>query len=359
MKFINFIALIIFRFGLTTFQTSKNSEATNKKLSTIGKTNIRDMVLIYDSKWTKRPVWNEDMLAPYLSLSRADGKHDWLFDGFLFIEFQDNNYQYGEGKSKPPAPKSAWKGLMDHYLEEGHSLTALNSAIEKIKTKAPAHGKHKVVITLPTPYPNQKDWGEIDGKVMDFSKDEDRIAACKWYVDYTIETFQKAGFQNLQLAGFYWVTESSLNGSDLLKTVSDYVHEKTLGLYWIPYYGAKGYNQWASYGFDEAWYQPNLFFHPELPGSHVDKVCQIAKQYGMSLEFECDASLLTDSIKVQKMNEYIDGFTRNNIFRDNNITYYEGGSGFYKMKNSPGIGAEMYKKIMDIIVERQKINNSK
>jgi hypothetical protein len=59
------------------------------------------------------------------------------------------------------------------------------------------------------------------------------------------------------------------------------------------------------------------------------------------------------------MNDYIDGFTRNGIFENNNITYYEGGIGLYKMKNSPGIGVEMYKKLTDIIVERQKKTNSK
>ena len=75
----------------------------------------------------------------------------------------------------------------------GHAIIALNSHISEIRGQSSTKkfSKRKVVITVPEPIPNQTELGEIDGKVMDFSKQEDRLEAVKWYIDYAIESFKK------------------------------------------------------------------------------------------------------------------------------------------------------------------------
>jgi hypothetical protein len=324
--------------------------------SPVGAAIARDMVLIYDSHWSARPLWNEERFAPYVSVPQASGQHDWLFDGFLFIEFKDAERELIHGFHIKPARKQEWTALVNHYTDTaGISMHALNSYIEKIKDKAPSHGRRKVVITMPEPIADQTDWGEIDGKALDFTKHEDRLAACKWYVDYALAKYKAAGLNNLQLTGFYWASESMKKSRPIIREVADYVHSKGLHFYWIPYFGSDGNTEWASFGFDEAWLQPNYFFY-NLPESRLDEACNLANEYSMSNEMEFDGRACqgNDPAFKQKMLNYLDAFTRNNVFRDKNITYYEGGDGLYRFKNGVPEDVALYRQFTDIIVERQK-----
>ncbi|MDR1719568.1 MAG: DUF4855 domain-containing protein [Dysgonamonadaceae bacterium] len=322
--------------------------------SPVGKATIRDLVLIYDSYGTHRPEWNETRFAPYLSLERENGSHDWLFDGFLFIEFTDVNYDFCTGYGHNPARKTEWTKLVQHCLfRENLSAQALDNLIEKIKPKAPAAGLRKVVLTMPEPIKGQSDWGEVDGKTLSFLNDDDRITAAKWYIDYAISEYKAASFNNIQLAGFYWVSEAVGNSRTIVKTVADYIHSKGLNFYWIPYFNADGYSQWADFGFDEAWLQPNYFFDTSVPLSRLDEACALANKYNMSNEFEFDANALWGGAKRQRMLDYIDAFKRNNVFRDKNISYYEGGDGLYRLFHGTSEDLELYRLFTEIIAERQ------
>jgi hypothetical protein len=325
--------------------------------SPVGKATARDMCLIYDSHWTSRPVWNEQRFAPYVSVSAGSSQHDWLFDGFLFIEYRDASYGFAHGYGLKDARKEQWTQLVSHYTGSGGvSMHALDSHVGKIREKAPGHGIHKVVITLPEPIKNQTDWGEVDGNVLNFTRDADRIIACKWYIDHAIGQYKKAGFKNIQLTGFYWVAEGMNESRTIIHAIADYIHSKNLNFYWIPYFNANGYSEWASFGFDEAWLQPNYFFYGDVPKSRLDEACQKANQYSMSNEMEFDgrARQGNDPAFRQKMLDYIEAFTRNNVFRDKNITYYEGGDGWYSLKNGLYEDIQLYNQLANIIVERQK-----
>src|SRR5690554_2746515 len=119
-----------------------------------------------------------------------------------------------------------WTNLVDNYFREGNAIMALNSQISEVLENHHTNkfSNRKVVITIPEPIPNQADWGEIDGKAMDFSKQEDRLQAVKWYIDYATESFKKANPENLELAGFYWVAEEATNSRDLVKHVAEYIN---------------------------------------------------------------------------------------------------------------------------------------
>ena len=83
---------------------------------------------------------------------------------------------------------------MDDYFRDGNAIMALNENISQIldnpaQKKIP---KRKIVVAVPEPIPNQTDWGELSGRQLDFSKQTDRLDACKWFIDYVIESFQKA-----------------------------------------------------------------------------------------------------------------------------------------------------------------------
>ena len=49
---------------------------------------IRDLALIYQGG-SQRIPWTEDQILPYVVHKFANGKKNWLFDGFLFLEFAD------------------------------------------------------------------------------------------------------------------------------------------------------------------------------------------------------------------------------------------------------------------------------
>ncbi|MDR1336751.1 MAG: DUF4855 domain-containing protein [Tannerella sp.] len=323
--------------------------------STVGRAAIRDMVLIYDSYWTYRPDWNGEMFEPYVSSALPDGSHQWLFDGFLFIEFTDGPRQFCSGYGRANARKEEWIKLVEHQLfSEGLSMQALDARIEKVKPLAPDHGRRKVVMTLPEPIFRQEDWGELNGKALNFSDNDDRIAACCWYVDHVVDRYLEAGLKNLQLAGFYWVAEAVGESRAVVRAVADHVHSRNLNFYWIPYFNATGYSQWADFGFDEAWLQPNYFFSETVPLWRLDEACLIADQYRMSNEFEFDKDALAGNGKRQRMIDYIDAFTRHGVFRDKNIAYYEGGGDLYKLRYGAEQDFALYRQLTDTVAERQR-----
>lgn len=160
---------------------------------------VRDMVLIYEGGAHRKIKWDKDHFAPYVSLENEEGTKDWLFDGFLFLEIYDGDRGFASGYKDLAARKVEWTNLIDTYFREGNAIMALNDQVAEVKQKTSSKkfSKRKVVITVPEPIPNQTDWGEIDGKAMDFSKKEDRIEAIKWFIDYAIESFKKANPKTL------------------------------------------------------------------------------------------------------------------------------------------------------------------
>ena len=149
------------------------------------KTSILDMVLIYQGG-VHRADWTPAEIAPYVVHTNRFGKKEWFFDGFLFLEFYDGSkYNFCPGYSgRENARKQEWEWLIDRHFADGKAIKALNACIDDgIREMGAPPVKHRVVVGLPEPFMNQKDWGVLDGKELDFSKREDRVAASKWYID--------------------------------------------------------------------------------------------------------------------------------------------------------------------------------
>ena len=97
---------------------------------------VRDLALIYQGG-SHRIEWTQDQFVPYVTHTFADGHKDWLFDGFLFLEFNDGQgYAYAsgggekkgdmpmlraEGKRKPARRNGS--GFLDVSLKKGSRLT--------------------------------------------------------------------------------------------------------------------------------------------------------------------------------------------------------------------------------------------
>lgn len=293
---------------------------------------IRDLVLIYQGG-SHRMDYNAEQLRPYVVHEDRFGNRDWLFDGFLFLEFDNGKGVSYEVRSNAPLTKKEdWAWLADRHFESGKGIAALNYCIAAAAAElGEPPFRHKVVIGVPEPPRGQKDWGELDGRRLDFSNTEDRITAGKWYMDLVEEHFRRGEFRYLELAGFYWLPEKSLQSREVTRALGDYTRSKGLRFYWIPYYTAQGYSEWRDLGFDAAYLQPTYFWNRKIGDERVDRACELARTYGMGLEMEFDmrASVNAKECHRDRGMGYMSSFRRNGVYRSSAIAYYEGGGSVY------------------------------
>lgn len=298
---------------------------------------VQDLALIYQGG-SHRLDWTVDEFRPYVVHEFADGTKDWLFDGFLFLEFKNGSGRhYTVGYEKLNARKGEWAWLLDRIFEQGKSLSALDACItEEIAELGKPGFKHQIVLGLPEAILDQKDWGELDGRVLDFSKEEDQLAATRWYIDELMKRFKAAKYKNLELSGFYWVAETNSHCGELTVPISEYIHSLGKLFYWIPYWQSKGAGEWKALGFDVAYQQPNHFFNHSIPDSRLDDACAFAREHGMAMEFEFDEKATADreNSSYARMKAYIDHFEKNDVFNSSALAYYCGNRGVLTLHES-------------------------
>ncbi|MDD2611427.1 MAG: DUF4855 domain-containing protein [Bacteroidales bacterium] len=340
-RILSFLLILVI---ITPINSVKAQKSRENKYKT---SEIRDLALIYQGG-KQRIEWTPDQFLPYVTHQFADGTKDWLFDGFLFLEFTNGEgYNYAYGYDKKQARKIEWEWLLDRVFEKGKGLDALDRCIEcEKKNIGEAPFKHKIILGVAIPLPKQKDWGVLDGESLDFNIQTDQVKAAEWYIDQLMARFKKAKYKNLELSGFYWVDEDIATCKDLPKYVSQYIHSKKKKFIWIPYWKAKGYDQWKELGFDIAYQQPNYFFTATIPYSRLDEACEVALDNGMAMEFECDSKALYNctNSSYNRMLDYIKAFEKNGVFETSAIAYYTGSKGFIDMYYST---SPEDKKIMD------------
>ncbi|MBO9593477.1 MAG: DUF4855 domain-containing protein [Niabella sp.] len=315
---------------------------------------ITDLALIYQGG-VHRPDWTAEQIAPYVY--RQQGKKiDFLFDGFLFIEFKNGKGKdYSIGYEKEHAGKEEWSWLLDRNFEKGKAIHALNDVLAGLaKKRIKPVRKRKVVLTLPEPIHNQKDWGLLDGKMLSFDTEESRFLACKWYIDDALDRWRKAGLDQLDLAGFYWVAEQSTGGKALIPRIAEYIRSKKMKFYWIPYWKAEGHGNWKAAGFDAAYQQPNHFFDEKIADSRIDEACDFARQHEMGMELEFDMRVEQPSFE-RRLIAYVNGFQKKGVLDDAAMAYYEGGAGIMKLAEHKDTRMQaLYQKLATIIAGRQQ-----
>lgn len=319
---------------------------------------VRDLALIYQGG-AHRIDWTEEQIEPYVTHKFADGTEDWLFDGYLFLEFKDGRgAQLSPGYDTVNATKEVWEWYLDRIFEKGKSLDALNSVIGKKKEQLGDPGfKHKIVLTAVVPLKGQTDWGELDGVALDFNNTDDQKKAVNWFIDQLVDRFAAAGYDNLDLHGIYWIDEDMVHTNDFPREFKDYVHSKGLEFVWIPYFKAPGTERWKDLGFDIAYQQPNHFFSKEIPDSRLDEAVDIALDYNMGMEFEADEKALSQAPdnSRDRMEAYINAFERRGVFEKAPIAYYTGSHLFTDMVENPSPeNQEIMDRLARHIVDRRK-----
>ena len=321
--------------------------------------NITDLVLIYQGG-RQRPAWTAQDFAPYVSaVDPRDHKEKWLFDGFLFIEYVNaKKHALEEGLHRPAADKADWEDLLARNFEPSHGLAALEQACAQAEERIGAPPRpRQVVLTLPEPLEGATNWGELDGRKLNFALPADRAAACEWHIENALRRWQELAPKHLQLAGFYFVPERTVGGNArFLPLVAQRIHASGKQFFWIPYWQARGAGEWRQHGFDVAWQQPNHFFHPTVPDSRLEQACAFARQHDMGMEMEFDQRLLSQpQVYAPRFEAYLKAFEASGAGRESSIAYYEGGGTLLSLfrSNQPQVH-RYYDQLAEWVLKRQR-----
>ena len=135
--------------------------------------------------------------------------------------------------------------------------------------------------------------------------------------------------------GYYWLNEEIRTvDSALVRQTADAVHRGRFHLFWIPYYGAAGAASWASFGFDQAWLQPNYFFHPEVPVVRLDTVVSRARAWNLGIELEFNLKMFDQWQFADRLEPYLTLLEDAPDLRAKTVTVYEGVGGLIRLARS-------------------------
>ena len=349
--------------SLATNFPARTQVSATRSVPYIDRTNpITDLMLIYDAG-NGRQAWASNDFKHYV-YREHDRKFDWLFDGFLFIDFlAPSGARLCPITDHHNANQRDWQELIDHYFQDGTNIAALEQLLERLESEGhrPIR-KRQVVITLPTPIAGSLPtkiapsipWGNLGGKAIDFHNSGDRVKAAQWYVDEVLRRWQSKKFKHLELAGFYWVFERAWREHQTAD-ISRYLHAHDCALYWIPSW-PQGRTNWRDYGFDFVYQQPNYFFHRRpTPFSRLEEACRFAENCGTSMEMEFNDSLFEKPEFLTYFDQYLDAYRQHHVWEKKPVAYYEGHGAFAKMAKSdnPAIKSR-YNALTELVVERQK-----
>lgn len=315
-----------------------------------------DMVLLYGGGKHRTHTWEQEYTNPYVSYTDEQGKEHWLFDSFLFLEIHNGEGKmFASGYTSTPANQQDWKKLVDYYFQSRIALGALNRAVEAASSRiGEPRTKRKVVIGLPEPIRNQKDWGSVsDGKMLDFSLDSDRIKACKWYIDHVRARFNEMNYKHIELAGFYWIAEEATNTRTIVNEISGYLNELKYTFNWIPYFKSDGYSEWKRLGFNYAYLQPNYFFNETIAYDRLNNACKIALDYDMDMEIEFDERV--SSGWGYRLKDYMKAFKENGIWSSKRLAYYQGNKALHMLSKSEKENDKvLYHEFCKFVVDRSR-----
>ncbi|WP_018755915.1 DUF4855 domain-containing protein [Paenibacillus terrigena] len=304
---------------------------------------IRNLNLLYNGQYDNGlGDWKKERIIPNISYVNKNGEPtDWLFDGVLYLGLASPaGRDFGVGQTI----LEDWKWYLDKTFAAKGDMQQLNEATVEVgaKLNQPDH-KVKVVLMIPNPGEDLKNFGDVDGDgVSESFNDSDvgkakaldnRQKAVKWWLDQVRQRWQAEHYSNLELVGMYWLEEqisTSAAGPDLVKAVSGKVHDMNLKFFWIPHSLAYKSYMWKDVGFDTVAYQPNYFFG----GMDVDRLedaANNAKRYGMGIEVEFDDRMLTDGVFLERYIDYLNSGVSTGLMQKGFRAYYQGNNAVYNL----------------------------
>ena len=293
----------------------------------------KDIALIYHN--IQRD--DRDFFLPYVGYVDEDGNvKDTMFDGYLFLPstsaLPSGGHAYGKNVY------TDWLALYDDIFAAGQGLSALDSAAQQVKTKLGlSELKLKVFLTIPHMDESVTDFGDADGDGVteNLSSLDERVKVATLYADKLTRRFESGKYKNLSLCGFYWFHES-IDEKDAVtaRAVNEAFGKQGRQMFWIPYFLAKGYSEWESFGFTSGCLQPNYAFHENVSERRLYDASELAKKHGMSIELEIDEKAFSDIRFFKKYMDYMSGGVKYGYMNESIHMYYQGTDIFRKAAES-------------------------
>ncbi len=243
-------------------------------------------VLVYD-----KPRRSSRDLAPYVADMAGGRTQGWMFDAFLFLALRTPS---GRLTTTGATTKADWDWLLQRWFAPGRDLPALDSAVDAAaRPLGPPPSPRRVILGIPRPNRTVADFGDVTGtgRSEDLGTDSGVRNVLRWYVREAVHRFRAARFRHLTLWGFYWIHETVPPADKpLVRAAAAEVHAAGSRFFWIPWFRARGWDQWRELGFDAAVLQPNYaFFSKHHGGVRRDRLAlaaQLAAAHGMGIEVE-------------------------------------------------------------------------
>lgn len=229
-------------------------------------------------------VITEDTAFNYLATVDKNGNAtEVLFDSILFTTRGDISWHGDRNEGY------GW--FLQELFREGVNLDAVNTAKGKINEQLGTDDKVTVWISVNCPVIGDT----LNGK--EIKTKDDYVNCLKWMADTAIASFNEKGYENLELAGFYWQVENlrpnkwapdEAYDTEAAIEFNEYVHSKGYLSLWCPYYSElKGIWHSLYYGFDITCWQPNYVFSA-AEYTRLDTIAELAKIYGVGIEIEIE-----------------------------------------------------------------------
>src|SRR5436190_10669359 len=284
-------------------------------------------VLVYTGG-PRRPAYTVDDLLHLTTVVDTAGRPVGpLCDGVILTEFLAvSGRYYMPWTNGQPSTGADWELYTDSVTSRTGPIMRLDSAATR--------GRVSFVVMVPYPDTSQHVF-VYRGRTYDLLRESERSAVEEAYLNDMRERIGSLSLSHVSFYGFYWLNEGIRpTDSSLVSRVTAAVHRMSLRILWIPSYGAAGASQWRAFGFDDAWLQPNFFFHPDVSAARFDSAGTRARAAHMGLELEFDRRLFNDTLFRDRLTPYLATFEKAPDLRNRSIAIYEGGGALIQLARS-------------------------
>jgi len=297
---------------------------------------IHDLVLLYNGHYSNGTgAWTKDNIIPYISYVDEQRRPiDWMFDGVLYLGLLS---PFGHSFETGTAViETEWKWYLDKTYGVDGDLDQMNDAVKEAAEQLGQSDKRmKVVLMLPNPGTLSSSFeikeGQLaayDGGVLSVAEELDmKKLLMRWYMDELMTRWSLKGYDHLELSGIYWLSEGVSvdipQEDNLIRYMSEIVHEQGLHFFWIPFfYGGRSFD-WRELGFDAVVLQPNHFFNGTKE-ERIEDTAYLAQLYGVGIEMECDERMNEDPAYRRRYIEYLNGGVKYGYMTNTLRGYYQG-----------------------------------
>jgi hypothetical protein len=260
----------------------------------------------------------------------------WLSTGMVFLSlYAPSGRVFTTWIGGTPATGADWQEYLDSLTGPAGILTRLDSAVQTVEgAVGPLQGAFPVSLMIPYPEPRE-DSLRFRSAPYHLREATGRVEAAAAYVRAGKGQFNSARYRRLRLDGFYWLLET-VNPGDTATVagVSRAIHAEGLRFLWVPYYTAAGQELWRQLGFDEAWLQPNYFFHPEISSLRLDSAATRAVALGLGIELEFNASVYRIPAYFDRLGPYLAMLEAHPELRRRSTAMYEGQGALIRLSRS-------------------------